>query len=107
MPIFFAVRMTRQAISPRLATRIFLIIERPRNDSSLPRTRESRGRSGCWIPACAGMTGGGSQRNISVFAPGIFELLVLQDREALAYPPSGGVRSYDIVDEAAMAGDEG
>src|SRR5512138_1688794 len=76
MPILRAVLMTRHAISPRLAINIFLNIAVF------------------------------SQRDISVLAPRVVELLVLQHRERAADALSRFVRLDHVVDVAARAGDE-
>src|SRR5258706_13890294 len=78
IPIARAVRMMRQAISPRLAIRIFL------NIGAFDRL----------------------ERDVAVLAPGIFEMLVAQHGQAAANALARFVRHDDIVDEAALARDE-
>src|SRR5262245_10280945 len=78
MPMARAVRITRQAISPRLAMRILLNIFRAR-----------------------------LQRDVVVLLPGILELLVAQHGEGAAEAAAGAVRHDDVVDEATRARDEG
>src|SRR5262245_8086058 len=73
MPMRRAVRITRQAISPRFAIRIFLNM---------------------------------SERDIRVLAPRVRELLVLQHRERPADPPTRLARHDNVVDVAAVSGDE-
>src|SRR6266700_4480319 len=80
IPIRRAVRITRQAISPRLAIRIFL------------NTQPSR-------PPF-------SQRNVSVFAPRIVQLLVAQHGQRTAQPLARLVGQDHVIDEAAVACDE-
>src|SRR6266478_1563680 len=80
MPIFFAVLMTRQAISPRFAIRIFLNMFLRAPDRS--------------------------QRNVAVLAPRVVELLVAQHHEAAADALARLVRLDHVVDVAARAGDE-
>src|SRR5690606_16570653 len=78
MPMRRAVRITRQAISPRLAIRIFLNMPPP----------------------------GRSERNVPVLAPRVVELLVLQHRQRAAHALARLVRHDDVVDETARAGHE-
>src|SRR5882672_8111621 len=80
MPIFFAVLMTRQAISPRFAIRIFLNMFCASPDRS--------------------------QRNVPVLAPRIVDLLVAQHHERTADSLARLVRLDHVVDVAARAGDE-
>src|SRR5512142_3148925 len=82
MPIRRAVRMTRHAISPRLAIRIFLNMAAVPSPS--PRLK----------------------RNVAVLAPRVVELLVAQHREAAADPLARLARHDHVVDEAAAADDE-
>src|SRR5512147_2560045 len=82
MPIRRAVRMTRHAISPRFAIRIFLNMAAA--PSSSPRL----------------------QRNVAVLAPRVVELLVAQHREAAADALARLARHDHVVDEAAAPGDE-
>src|SRR5665213_2981424 len=82
MPMPRAARMTRTAISPRLAIRIFL---------------NMRYRA----PALA------SQRDVVVLLPRIAQLLAAQHGEGAADAAPGAVRHDHVVDEAAAAGDEG
>src|SRR5690606_16758785 len=77
MPILRAVLMTRQAISPRFAIRIFLnmyvfLVRR-------------------------------SERDVAVLAPRILELLVLEHRQRAAHTLARLVRHDHVVDEAARA----
>src|SRR5438477_8709428 len=81
MPSRRAVRMTRQAISPRLAMRIF------------------------WNIFASG-AGGRSQRDVAVLAPRVVELLVAEHRQRPAQALAGLVGQDHVVDEAAVAGDE-
>src|SRR5678816_2006560 len=77
MPNRFAVLMTRQAISPRLAIRIFLSIR------------------------C-----GRSERNVAVLAPRIVDLLRGEHRQRPADALPRLVRLDHVVDVATRAGDE-
>src|SRR6478735_1032881 len=77
MPSRRAVLMTRQAISPRLAIRIFLI-----------------------------MRCGRSERNVAVLAPRVVELLGGEHRQRAADAFPRLVRLDHVVDVAARAGDE-
>ena len=48
-----------------------------------------------------------SKRDVPVLAPGIFELLILENRQALADPPPGRVwRESPMTDRRAAARDE-
>src|SRR5690606_19638052 len=76
MPILRAVLITRQAISPRFAIRIFL------NMFGFPPL--------------------GSERDVAVLAPRVVELLVAQHRQRAADALAGGVRHDHVVDEAAV-----
>src|SRR5262245_60578054 len=90
MPIPRAALMSRQAISPRLAIRIFLNMAasgRVDDVSSSP-DREL------------------SERNIAVLAPGVLQLLVPEHGERPADAFAGLVGHDHIVDEPAVAGDE-
>src|SRR6187455_2495272 len=78
MPIRFAVLMTRQAISPRLAISIFLSM-----------TLVSS-----------------SERDVAVLAPRVVDLLVGEHRQRPADPLPRLVRLDHVVDVAARAGDE-
>src|SRR3954463_44257 len=77
MPMRRAVLMTRQAISPRLAIRIF-----------------------------ENMVAAPSEREVVVLLPGILELLVLQHGESPGDATPGPMGHDDVVDIAAAAGDE-
>src|SRR5664279_4797255 len=92
MPRRRAVRMTRQAISPRLAIRIFLSI-----DASFSRRRVCRTALRPLAP---------SQWNVAVLAPGVLDLLARQHRQRAADALSGLVRLDHVVDVAARARDE-
>src|SRR5260221_13608856 len=70
--------MMRQALSPRLATRIFL------NIGAFDRL----------------------EGDVAVLAPRVFEMLVAQHGQAAADPPARFVRHDDVVDEAALPRDE-
>src|SRR5215831_18201085 len=91
--------MMRQAISPRLAIRIFLNT-RPHPPAKRvppsPRTRgEGRGE---------GLQLGNapcSQRDVVVLFPWVGELLVAQHGERAAEPPPGVAGQYHVVDKAA------
>src|SRR5207302_205518 len=48
-----------------------------------------------------------SQRDVAVLAPRVLEPLGLERRQRLADPPARAVRHDDVVDEAAIGGDEG
>src|SRR5210317_2190842 len=76
MPISLADLMTRQAISPRLAMRIFLNI-------------------------CVS-----SERNVVVLAPRVLELLLAQHRERAADALARRVWRDHVVDVTAARGDE-
>src|SRR5690606_5119777 len=76
MPILRAVLMTRQAISPRLAIRIFLNMARA------------------------------SERNVVVLLPRILELLVTKERERPRNADTRGMRHDDFVDIATLGCDE-
>src|SRR5690242_19410482 len=93
-PMRRAVRMMRQAISPRLAIRIFLNTVWQPSAPQAPNNARSRRRPGSivvtawaadeWVPACAGNWGkreGASQRDVVVLFPRIFELLAAQHVE--------------------------
>src|SRR4030042_6158269 len=86
MPMARAVLITRQAISPRLAMRIFLNM--------------------CVSCDLCALPGRGSERDVAVLAPRVLDLLVVQHRERAAYPLARLVRHDDVVDVAAAAGDE-
>src|SRR4051812_3288765 len=76
MPMRRAVLMTRQAISPRLAIRIFVNMAAP------------------------------SEREVVVLLPGILELLVLQHGESPGDAAPGSMGHDHVVDIAAVAGDK-
>src|SRR5258706_2530251 len=116
MPIFFAVLITLQAISPRLAISILLNIinvssggwaSEAKPSSSHPR---GSGLAGPTRGAPRGQErsdwGASSQRNIAVLAPRVLELLVAQHHERAADAPACFVRLDHVVDEAARARDE-
>src|SRR4030095_9514886 len=75
MPSFFAVLMTRQAISPRFALRIFLNL--------------------CVCPA--------SERHVPVLAPRVLEFFLAQHHQAAADSLAGLARQDHVVDIAARA----
>src|SRR3954466_8814675 len=77
MPMRRAVLMTRQAISPRWAIRIF-----------------------------ENMVAAPSEREVVVLLPGILELLVLQHGESPGDAARGSMRHDHVVDIAAAARDE-
>src|ERR1700712_4350078 len=81
MPILRALLMTRQAISPRLAIRIFLNMF-----LSFDAKR--------------------SEGNVAVLAPRVLDLLVAQHRERAADALARLVRLDHVVDVAARAGHE-
>src|SRR3546814_866420 len=82
MPMRRAVLMIRQAISPRLAIRIFLNMPQ-----SLPAPR--------------------SERNVVVLLPRVLELLVAQHGEGPADAAAGVARLDDVVEIAARCRHEG
>src|SRR5262249_45149856 len=81
MPRRRALRMIREAISPRLAIKIFL---------NVPLRR-------------AGMA---SERNVVVLLPRVLERFRAQHRESPADASASGMRHDHVVDESAMTGDE-
>src|SRR5690349_14326224 len=110
-----AVRMTRHAISPRFAIRIFLnMVNPPPRSGGGRRPRASAGGRGCsrrcriapspTLPRYAGE--GGLERYVRVLLPWVLQLLVAQHGEAAADSAPRAVRHDDVVDEAAARGDE-
>src|SRR5690606_38638688 len=77
MPIFFAVLMTRQAISPRLAMRSLVMV-----------------------------ISGSSQRDVVVLLLGALDRLVAEGREGADDAAAGAVRHDHVVDETAFGGHE-
>src|SRR5258706_4486602 len=115
MPIFFAVLMMRQAISPRLAIRILVNIINVSCKWASEATPPSSHPRGSGF---AGPTGGAprgqersdwgapSQRDVAVLAPRVFDLLVAQHHERPADALARFMRLDHVVDEAACAGHE-
>src|SRR5258708_1083819 len=105
-----AVRITRQAISPRLAIRIFLNIV-----SSLSPTPPQRARRtdrppptpAAWAPPSPALRERGLERDVVVLLPRVLELFAAQHMEGAAEAPAGRPRLDHIVDEAAARRDEG
>src|SRR5262245_27454050 len=89
MPIRRAVRITRQAISPRLAMRIFW------NTFVSPRSRHISEQR--WLTLVLVDL----QRNVSVLAPRVLELLVAEHRQRAANPLPGVAGHDHVVDVPA------
>src|SRR5512132_4474474 len=94
MPILRAVRAIRQAISPRLAIRMFLNIE------------VSSRSEGCFVCSAKKALSACSQRYVRMLALRQLDLLVAKHRQRLADSPPRRMRLNDVVDEAATAGGE-
>src|SRR5690348_13639530 len=119
MPIRRAVRMTRQAISPRLAIRIFLNIKfslyRIAGEGGECRKRET-GEGRCAPPPPCSLRErslsrnageGKSEGDVVVLLPWVLEFLVAQHAERAAEAAAGGGGGDHVVDKAATGGDEG
>src|SRR5712691_11848070 len=114
-----ALRMTRQAISPRLAIRIFVNIT-----CSLSRIagegaeRSEAGEGACrgadphppaplaWAPPSPALRERGLERDVVVLLPRVLKLFAAQHGEGASEAPPRRPRQDHVVDEAAARRDE-